>query len=659
MKQHDKFKWLENEDQEVFDWELEQSGRVDSFFKKTRQAYIENEIEEYFDTTFYTAPKRKSNISFYMKKPKGLEKSSLFMASEIDAIDEVCIFDASKRIEKIIGFSVSPESSYVVLWCVKDQTEMGELYIYDVKNHLFLQDIITHCRYPSVSWLPDEQSFFYTGHPKNSDDFYNQKIYLHCLGKDEREDECIFGEGFSSRYIFTPKINKAGTKLLITGFEDLGTNNAWYFDIVSRSYYELFPGENASFSGFFSESSLYVITQKDSENKKVLHSFQDKVSPNLEDWDLYLPEHQEYKIKSLHAVRDYILIHYTNYFGESFLFYKNVYPQSLGNDSLIKIDLPYENCSVHSIETERDTSNNFYYESMSWIEPKSIFLYSHEKNENSLIAKQEGYMESLDFIVTKTKAPSLDGEVSIPLTIIHSRTQQEPRPCILNVYGGFQSSRDPHFLRSYIYWFSKGYSVVFAHVRGGGEKGISWHTSAVGPINKRKTFDDVFSCAQFLISQNYTTRSMLGLMGGSNGGLSVLATVMLYPNICGAIFADCPVVDMLRFHLGGIGLRWKKEYGNPDIPSDAEHITTWSPYHLYKQDVTYPPIAISFGDEDTRIPLYHGRKMIALLQQNSQNTALYILHKGSGHVGSINSKQRNKKIAETLAFFEYFLIQEK
>jgi len=69
-------------------------------------------------------------------------------------------------------------------------------------------------------------------------------------------------------------------------------------------------------------------------------------------------------------------------------------------------------------------------------------------------------------------------------------------------------------------WLARGGVYVLANIRGGGEYGPAWHTSAIRE-NKQRSYDDFIAVAEDLIKTGVTTPSQLGIRGGSNGGLLV------------------------------------------------------------------------------------------------------------------------------------------
>lgn len=108
-------------------------------------------------------------------------------------------------------------------------------------------------------------------------------------------------------------------------------------------------------------------------------------------------------------------------------------------------------------------------------------------------------------------------------------------------------------------------------------------------------------------------------MGGSNGGLVVLATAQRYPTLFGAVVSQVPVADMLRFHKFTIGAAWRGEYGfAEDDAEDFAYMRSYSPLHNCappaRAEEEYPSILITTADHDDRVVPLHSHKMTATLQ---------------------------------------------
>ncbi|HEX5038549.1 MAG TPA: prolyl oligopeptidase family serine peptidase, partial [Candidatus Limnocylindria bacterium] len=152
-----------------------------------------------------------------------------------------------------------------------------------------------------------------------------------------------------------------------------------------------------------------------------------------------------------------------------------------------------------------------------------------------------------DFVTEQVFAESADG-TRIPLFLTHRRdvTASGEVPTLLYGYGGFQVAIGPMFKPEWLAWMERGGLLAVASLRGGAEYGKAWHDA--GRLdNKQNVFDDFAACARWLASSGWTDAAHLGILGRSNGGLLVGASITQHPELFGAAVAEVGVMDMLRF----------------------------------------------------------------------------------------------------------------
>src|SRR4029453_6842956 len=126
----------------------------------------------------------------------------------------------------------------------------------------------------------------------------------------------------------------------------------------------------------------------------------------------------------------------------------------------------------------------------------------------------------------------------------------------------------------------RGFTVVLAHVRGGGELGKTWH-DAGRMMNKRNTFTDFIACAEHLVAAKWTSFDRLVIEGGSAGGLLMGAVANMRPDLCRAIVSKVPFVDVINSMLDEtlpLTVGEFEEWGNPKKRDEYEYIKTYCPY---------------------------------------------------------------------------------
>jgi prolyl oligopeptidase len=211
---------------------------------------------------------------------------------------------------------------------------------------------------------------------------------------------------------------------------------------------------------------------------------------------------------------------------------------------------------------------------------------------------------------------SKDGTTVRMFLIAPGDAPDRPRPTILYGYGGFGVPLTPGFSASILAWVEAGGVYAVANLRGGSEEGEEWHRAGMLG-NKQNVFDDLHAAADHLIANGWTTPDLLGISGGSNGGLLVGAALTQRPDLYRAVVCSAPLLDMVRYERFGLGATWNVEYGSVDDPEQFGWLHAYSPYHRVQEGIAYPATLFTVFDGDTRVDPLHARKMAAALQHAS------------------------------------------
>lgn len=262
-----------------------------------------------------------------------------------------------------------------------------------------------------------------------------------------------------------------------------------------------------------------------------------------------------------------------------------------------------------------------------------------------------------DFVTEQAFVESADG-TSIPLFLSRRRDVQPDGdvPTLLYGYGGFQISIGPIFKPEWLAWMERGGLLAVASLRGGGEYGKEWHDA--GRLErKQNVFDDFAACARWLAGSGWTRPERIGILGRSNGGLLVGASITQHPELFGAAVAEVGVMDMLRFHRFTIGWGWTSDYGSADDPAQFRTLLAYSPLHNIREGATYPATLVTTGDHDDRVVPGHSFKFAAALQaaQASDAPVIIRIDTDAGHgIGKPVGKLVDER-ADVLAFLEMTL----
>ncbi len=211
---------------------------------------------------------------------------------------------------------------------------------------------------------------------------------------------------------------------------------------------------------------------------------------------------------------------------------------------------------------------------------------------------------------------SPDG-TEVRITVVSPVAEPDrPRPTVLYGYGGFGVSMTPSYSSSVLAWVEAGGVWAVANLRGGSEEGEDWHRAGMRD-RKVRVFEDFEASADHLVAQGWTSRALLGIMGGSNGGLLVGAALTRDPQRYRAVVCSAPLLDMVRYERFGLGATWSDEYGRADDPTELGWLLSYSPYHRVRDGACYPAVLFTVFDGDTRVDPFHARKLAAALQHST------------------------------------------
>ena len=289
---------------------------------------------------------------------------------------------------------------------------------------------------------------------------------------------------------------------------------------------------------------------------------------------------------------------------------------------------------------ERNESDDYWLTITSFLEPTTLFLATPGKNEREKLKWQPVFFDSKGLKTVQYEATSKDG-TKIPYFVVMRENAKldGSNPTILYGYGGFEQSMTPTYSGTIgAAWLEKGGVWVLSNIRGGGEFGPEWHTTALRE-GRVKTHDDFIAVAEDLEKRQITSPQHLGIMGGSQGGLLVGAAFTQRPDLFKAVVCQVPLLDMRRYNKLLAGASWMGEYGNPDEPKDWEFISKYSPYQNVSKDKKYPKIFFWTTLRDDRVHPGHARKMFAKMKDQGHDVTYFEYIEG-GHGSGVTPTQR-------------------
>lgn len=310
--------------------------------------------------------------------------------------------------------------------------------------------------------------------------------------------------------------------------------------------------------------------------------------------------------------------------------------------------------SLHWVEGPAFASPYVHMRVESFTQPAQVWRLALATGERTLVrgaSPIEGF-DPAAYRIERHWAPAADG-TQVPISLARRATGQGPAPLLMLAYGAYSITEDPTFKASHLSLLERGFSLAIAHVRGGGARGPAWHHGG-RLAHKHNTFSDFIVCAEYLIAQRLTEPAKLVIEGQSAGGLLVGAVLNQRPELFAAAVAQVPFVDVLNSMLDPslpLTVPDYAEWGNPEEPEVHARIAAYAPYKNV-QAQAYPPMLVTAGYHDTRVPYWEPAKWVARLRANKTDPHVLVLQTdmGGGHAqhGGYSAEQR--QLARRLAF---------
>ncbi|MCO5590130.1 hypothetical protein L7F22_044099 [Adiantum nelumboides] len=340
-----------------------------------------------------------------------------------------------------------------------------------------------------------------------------------------------------------------------------------------------------------------------------------------------------------------------------------LYLYSLLTGKLIQSILPNETFTVHEVYYADSGSKNIMLTYWGPYSPRKVVQITWDGTK---IVDKTFFIETVkgtkpgDFITEELEATSKDG-TKVPYYVVqHKHTKRDgTAPAIMHFYGTYGDVENLFWYPMH-FSFMKGYnaSIVYAGVRGGGDKGAEWH-EAGERLKKQNTFDDIIAVGQDLVKRKIAGPGKVVPEGISAGGLGAAVVArQAPPNTFGAILADLPPLDWFLVSRSRAGSSQIDDFGDPNNATDYDNIRSWSPLQNIdpiKQKV-FPPILVTASDSDDRVVIAHALKYTAQIQNsypNSPNPLLMHIIKDSGH----NAIEINQETDIIKAFHQHCFVQ--
>ena len=558
-------------------------------------------------------------------------------------------------------FKPSKNGHYVAYQVAFSGSDWVEVKIRDVRSGKDLNDHLKWIKFSGLAWDKAGQGFYYSRYaePKGSELSgvnTHQMLYYHRLGDDQTKDQLVYARADHKDWGFDGDVSEDGRLLIITVWQGASDKNQIFYKRLDQANAPVIPlltGFDHSY-GFLGNQGDQIFLQSDRDAPKG-HIISVKLNQHdPSQYQVVVPEQKE-ALTRAQMVSNRLVLHYLKDATSQVKFH-TLYGEAQG-----ELALPPGTIGRFSGGVESQVS---YFSYTSFTTPTMVYRFDHFSHQTQVFFEPKLSIDPQQFKTEQVFVKSKDG-TKVPAFLIYAQQSKEPqhaevknapKPTVLYGYGGFNISLSPYFKPDLLPWLQQGGMYVVANLRGGGEYGETWHKAGMRE-QKQNVFDDFIAVAEWLIDSKKTRADLLGIYGGSNGGLLVGACSQQRPDLFAAAVPAVGVLDMLRFHKFTIGWAWIPEYGDPDQIEDFKFLQAYSPLHNLKNGQRAPATLVLTADHDDRVVPAHSFKYISKLQDTHQGggPTLIRIDQKAGHGAGKPTSKKIESAADLWAFFAHHL----
>jgi prolyl oligopeptidase len=555
----------------------------------------------------------------------------------------------------------SPDGKLVAVSLSQGGTETGDVHVYDTATAKEVHEVVPRVNGGTaggdLAWAPDGNGFFYTRYPRGKErpaediDFY-QQVYFHALDTPTESDRYEMGKDLPRIAEIKLEMDDATGRLLATVQNGDGGEFAFFLRQPDGKWRQFSTFKDKLVQAAFGRhDDLFVVSLEGAPRGKLLRLSVKDLDPAKA--KVVVPQGP-----------DTIVVDFPGYSSR-----QTVLPTAgrlyvtyqLGGPTELRcfdfdgrpLDAPKQLPISTVGGLARLTGDDILFANGSYVEPRNVYEYRAKANETvKLPLTTPPPVDLSDVEVVREFATSKDGtKVPVNIMIPKGAKRDGTNPCLVTGYGGYGVNRVPSFSPERRVLFDHGFIVAEANLRGGGEFGEAWHRAGA-LTHKQSVFDDFATALQHLIDRKYTSPEHLAIIGGSNGGLLMGATLTQHPGLMKAAVSFVGIYDMLRVELSPNGAFNVPEFGTVKDEKQFRAMFAYSPYHNAKDGTKYPAVLFLTGANDPRVDPMQSRKMTARLQSATASGRPVLLRTsgGSGHGLDTPLSERIDEAVDVYAF---------
>ncbi|HWW38527.1 prolyl oligopeptidase family serine peptidase [Pedobacter sp.] len=652
----DPYRWLEDDrSAETKAWVTAQNEVTRNYLA---QIPFKNDIKQRLTRLMnyekYSQPFNKGAYTYFYKN-SGLQNQSVLYRQKEGEEAEVFLDPntfSKDATTSLAGISFSKDGSLLAYQLSEGGSDWTKVVVMKASDKTIVGDTLVDVKFSGIAWQGNN-GFYYSSYDKPAEGSQlsgltqYHKLYFHQLGTAQKQDQLIFGGDKTPRRYIGADLTEDERYLIISAANSTSGNELYIRDLSIPnspivSVVDNFEQNHSIIDNI--GTKLYIYTNLSAPNGKIITV--DASNPKPEHWKTLINETENVLNPSTGGGKIF-----ANYIKDAVSLVLQY-----DTDGRLEHEIELPGIGTATGFGSKKEEKELFYMFTSYVYPTTIFKYS------VLTGKSEIYKKpGVDFDPSKYESKqvffaSKDG-TRVPMIITYKKglVLNGKNPVLLYGYGGFNISLTPAFSTSVVVLLEQGAVYAVPNLRGGGEYGEKWHLAGT-KMQKQNVFDDFIAAAEYLIKSKYTSSDKLAIMGGSNGGLLVGATMAQRPELFKVALPAVGVMDMLRYHKFTAGAGWSFDYGTSEDSKEMfEYLHHYSPVHALKRGVKYPATLVSTADHDDRVVPAHSFKFAAALQKNQGGNApvLISIQTNAGHGAGKPTDKAIEETADKWAFLLY------
>ncbi len=652
----DPYFWLNNrDDPQVIEYLEEENEYTKLILDSTKnlQAELFEEIKNRIKQDDSSCPIPWKDFVYYTRFELGSEYAKFYRRGKNELINnEELLFDVPAMSAGYDFFDfdqgeVSPNQNLIIFSTDTQGRGLRTIQIFDIKNRKTLND-----RVESIdgghAWCSDNKTFFYTR--QDPETLRSFQVWKHRLGCSADNDVLVYEEKDETFYCYV--YTSSSGKYVIIGSSQTLTDEYRFIDSSEpNSEFKLFDQRvrGLEYDVDHVGGLFYIRTNFEAENFRLMSATEKQTSRSK--WKEVLPHREGIYLNDFEVFQEFIVLEDQ----ENGLIKLRVINQK--GETIDEIDFG-EPTYTAWIDVNLESKTDWVRYGFSSLKtPEALYEYNLRTKEIRTLKKETILCDydPNDYVTERHLVVSRDG-TTVPMSVIYKSDKfckDGGFPLLLYAYGAYGYNSEPSFNSTRISLLDRGFAYAIAHVRGGQEMGRSWY-DAGKLMNKKNTFYDFIDCAEYLITNKYTSNKKLCASGASAGGLLMGVVVNERPELFTSVIADVPWVDCVTTMLDqSIPLTTSEfdEWGDPSVKEVFEYMLSYSPYDNIKS-VNYPNILVTTGFNDSQVQYWEPAKWVARLRSKKTDNNLLLLKTNfdSGHGGASGRRDKYRELAMEYAF---------